>query len=67
MSITSYPNVVTFSGGVGSYPYFLQVSRGLVTGHKRVFKFGYNEEIQDVEETIWDVGGYMLTHLVLLQ
>ena len=57
MSITSYPNVVTFSGGVGSYPYFLQVSRGLVTGHKRIFKFGYNEEIQDVEETIWDVGG----------
>ena len=57
MSITSYPNVITFSGGVGSYPYFLQVSRGLVAGHKRVFKFGYNEEIQDVEETIWDVGG----------
>ena len=57
MSITSYPNVVTFSGGVGSYPYFLQVSRGLVAGHKRIFKFGYNEEIQDVEETIWDVGG----------
>ena len=57
MSITSYPNVITFSGGVGSYPYFLQVSRGLVTGHKRVFKFGYNEEIQDAEETIWDVGG----------
>jgi hypothetical protein len=57
MSITSYPNVITFSGGVGSYPYFLQVSRGLVTGHKRIFKFGYNEEIQDVEETIWDVGG----------
>jgi hypothetical protein len=57
MSITSYPNVITFSGGVGSYPYFLQVSRGLVAGHKRIFKFGYNEEIQDVEETIWDVGG----------
>jgi len=44
-------------GGVGYYPYFLQVSRGLVAGHKRIFKFGYNEEIQDVEETIWDVGG----------
>ena len=44
-------------GGVGYYPYFLQVSRGLVSGHKRIFKFGYNEEIQDVEETIWDVGG----------
>ena len=57
MSITSYPNVITFSGGVGSYPYFLQVSRGLIEGHKRVFKFGYNVEIQNVEETIWDVGG----------
>jgi len=57
MSITSYPNVITFSGGVGSYPYFLQVSRGLIDGHKRVFKFGYNGLIQNVEETIWDVGG----------
>lgn len=57
MSITSYPNVITFSGGVGSYPYYLQVSRGLIDGHKRVFKFGYNGLIQDVEETIWDVGG----------
>ena len=57
MSITSYPNVITFSGGVGSYPYFLQVSRGLIAGHKRVFKFGYNGLIQNVEETIWDVGG----------
>jgi hypothetical protein len=57
MSITSYPNVITFSGGVGSYPYFLQVSRGLISGHKRVFKFGYNGDIDDSEETIWDVGG----------
>src|SRR5210317_2503903 len=57
MSITSYPNFVSFGGGVGDYPYFLQVSRGLVTGHKRIFKFGYNGEIQNVEETIWDVGG----------
>lgn len=57
MSITSYPEVVTFGGGVGNYPYYLQVSRGLVPGHKHVFKFGYNGEIQNVEETIWDVGG----------
>ena len=48
---------MTFSGGVGSYPYFLQVSRGLVPGHKRVFKFGYNGEIQNIEETIWEAGG----------
>jgi hypothetical protein len=44
-------------GGVGYYPYFVQVSRGLVNGHKRIFKFGHNPEIQDVEETIWDGGG----------
>src|SRR6056300_1151606 len=44
-------------GGVGYYPYFLQVSRGLIAGHKRVFKFGYNGDIDDSEETIWDVGG----------
>jgi len=57
VSITSYPQLMGMGGGVGYYPYFLQVSRGLVAGHKRIFKFGYNEEIQDVEETIWDVGG----------
>ena len=57
MSITSYPNVMTFADGVGSFPYFLQVSRGLIDGHKRIFKFGHNPEIQDVEETIWDGGG----------
>jgi hypothetical protein len=61
MSITSYPSVITFSGGVGSYPYFLQVSRGLVDGHKRIFKFGHNPVIQNVEETIWDGGG-LYTH-----
>ena len=44
-------------GGVGYYPYFLQVSRGLVTGHKRIFKFGHNPQIQNIEETIWDAGG----------
>jgi hypothetical protein len=57
VSITSYPNLITFSGGVGSFPYYLQVSRGEIQGHKRVFKFGYNGEIQNLEETIWDVGG----------
>lgn len=44
-------------GGVGDYPYFIQVSRGLVDGHKRLFKFGHNPEIQDISETIWDAGG----------
>jgi hypothetical protein len=44
-------------GGVGYYPYFVQVSRGLVDGHKRIFKFGHNPQIQNTEETIWDAGG----------
>lgn len=57
MAIFSYPETVTLSGGVGSYPYELQVSRGLIDGHKRVFKFGYNADIDDSEETIWDSGG----------
>jgi hypothetical protein len=57
MSITSYPNLITFSGGVGSYPYYLQVSRGLIPGHKRLFKFGFNSDIDDSIEDIWDVGG----------
>lgn len=57
MSITSYPKVMTMGGGVGDYPYFVQVSRGLVDGHKRIFKFGHNPVIQDIEETIWDAGG----------
>ena len=57
MSITSYPQLIGMGGGVGYYPYFLQVSRGLINGHRRVFKFGYNGLIQNVEETIWDVGG----------
>jgi hypothetical protein len=57
MSITSYPHKITFGSGVGDFPYYLQVSRGLVPGHKRVFKFGYNNLIQNIEETIWEVGG----------
>jgi len=57
MSITSYPQLIGMGGGVGYYPYFVQVSRGLVNGHKRIFKFGHNSVIQDVEETIWDGGG----------
>ena len=49
--------MITFSGGVGSYPYYLQVSRGLIPGHKRLFKFGFNSDIDDSIEDIWDVGG----------
>lgn len=57
MSITSYPHKITFGSGVGDFPYYLQVSRGLVSGHKRIFKFGHNPQIQNIEETIWDAGG----------
>jgi hypothetical protein len=29
----------------------------LITGHKRVFKFGFNSDIDDSIEDIWDAGG----------
>jgi len=57
VSITSYPNLITFSGGVGSFPYYLQVSRGEIQGHKRLFKFGFNSDIDNSIEDIWDAGG----------
>ena len=38
-------------------PFELQVSRGQITAHYRVHKFGFNPLINDSEETIWDVGG----------
>ena len=57
MSITSYPKVMTMGGGVGDYPYFMQVARGLVDGHKRLFKFGFNGDIDTAVEDIWDAGG----------
>jgi hypothetical protein len=40
-----------------SEPFELQVSRGQITAHYSVYKFGFNPLIQDSEETIWDVGG----------
>ena len=39
-----------------SEPFELQVSRGQVPGHYRVHKFGFNALINEIEETIWDVG-----------
>jgi len=57
VSITSYPQLMGMGGGVGYYPYYLQVSRGLVAGHKRVFKFGFNGDIDTNIEDIWDGGG----------
>ena len=40
-----------------SEPFELQVSRGQITAHYRLHKFGFNEDIDAAEETIWDVGG----------
>jgi len=39
-----------------SEPFELQVARGQITGHYRVHKFGFNSLINEIEETIWDVG-----------
>jgi len=38
-------------------PFELQVSRGQITGHKRLLKFGYNPLINEIEETVWEAGG----------
>ena len=40
-----------------SEPFELQVSRGQITLHYKLHKFGFNSLVQNVEETIWDVGG----------
>lgn len=38
-------------------PFELQVSRGQIQGHKTVFKFGNNSDINGSLETIWSQGG----------
>lgn len=38
-------------------PFELQVARGDITGHKSVFKFGFNPDIDSTLETVWDAGG----------
>jgi hypothetical protein len=40
-----------------SEPFELQVARGQIPGHTALFKYGYNPNIINVNETIWDVGG----------
>lgn len=40
-----------------SEPFELQVSRGQINAHYRLHKFGFNEDIDVNEETIWDAGG----------
>ena len=38
-------------------PFELQVARGQITGHKLLFKFGNNADINGSLETIWSAGG----------
>jgi hypothetical protein len=38
-------------------PWNLQVSREQIENHKRLFKFGFNPDINGTEETVWDAGG----------
>jgi hypothetical protein len=38
-------------------PFDLQVARGQITGHKTIFKFGNNSDINGALETIWSRGG----------
>jgi len=40
-----------------SEPFELQVARGQIPGHSTLFKYGYNPNIVNVNETVWDVGG----------
>ena len=40
-----------------SEPFELQVARGQITGHKTIFKFGYNSDVGNTKETIWEQGG----------
>jgi hypothetical protein len=43
---------------VGTYePFELQVSRGQITGHKTLFKFGINGDVGTSVETVWAQGG----------
>ena len=42
----------------GAYePFDLQVARGQIQGHKTLFKFGNNSDINGTLETIWSQGG----------
>jgi len=40
-----------------SEPFELQVARNQIYKHGTLFKYGYNPNIINVEETVWDVGG----------
>jgi hypothetical protein len=38
-------------------PFELQISRGQISYHAPLFKFGFNSVVSNTEETIWDAGG----------
>ena len=38
-------------------PFELQISRGQISYHTPLFKFGFNSVVSNTEETIWDAGG----------
>ena len=40
-----------------SEPFELQVARGQISFHKTIFKFGYNNDVGNTKETIWEQGG----------
>lgn len=43
---------------VGTYePWELQIGRGQIAFHERLFKFGSNPDVDGSNETIWDAGG----------
>ena len=43
----------SITAGGASEPFYLQVARGDVAGHKAVNKFGYNAAVGSSEDTIW--------------
>lgn len=47
----------SISQGGATEPFELQISRGQISAHYRVHKFGFNPLINETEETVWDVGG----------
>ena len=49
------PSSITRTGKHEPFP--LQVSRGQITFHEQLFKYGYNPLIINANETVWDVGG----------
>ena len=38
-------------------PFYLQVARGQIGYHKSIFKFGFNNDIDNTLETVWSQGG----------